>query len=174
MNKQTKGKQATRGQKQIVEENRQTVDLYFNIFAISNVAYLVLRYLLFWQSFTAKFIVFYTITALASGAAYYFISYVGRPIKDENGVVIDAGSDLNMQGHISEYAKDVIIFSCLIYVLTLLSNYFWLGLLVAPAYAFYLIWKNFLGPWFFAPAPETDETQADPKKQKEKRRIIRK
>jgi hypothetical protein len=116
--------------------------------------------------------VLYGFTASISNVAYYFIGYMGRPMKDENGTIIGAGSDLNMQGHISEYAKDAILFSCIVYLLTLVSDYFWLTLLVAPIYVFYLLWVNFLGPWFFAPAPEADGEQ-DQKKPKEKRKIIR-
>lgn len=161
MNRTPKGKQGTRGEKQIIEENRQTIDLYFNIVAISNIAYFVIRYLIFWESFTTKFIALYTFTALASCGAYYFISYMGK-----------SGSDLNMQGHISEYAKDVILFSVIVYILSLISNYFWLTILVAPIYVFYLLWKNFLGPWFFAPAPETDESQDQQKKQKKRGKLF--
>ncbi|CAF0771613.1 unnamed protein product [Brachionus calyciflorus] len=172
MNKSTKGKQATKGTKQIIEENRQTVDLYFNIFWISNIAYLVLRYILFWETFTAKFITLYTITALFAFAAYYFISYVGKPITDDSGLAVDYNTDLNMNGHISEYAKDIILFSVIVYTLSLISNYFWLTLLIAPFYGFVKLWQNFLGPWFFAPAPEEEETK-DQKKQKVKTKVIR-
>jgi hypothetical protein len=172
MLKSNKGKKATRGEKQILEENVQTINFYFYMYAGSNIAYLALTYLLFWENFTTKFVVLYALTASLSSVAYYFITYMGKPIKDETGAIIGAGSDLNMEGHISEYAKDAIIFSSIVYALTLISSYFWLSLIVAPVYVFYLIWKNFLGPWFFAPAPEEDNAQ-DQKKVKEKRKIIR-
>lgn len=171
MNK-PKGKQGTRGEKQVIEENRQTIDFYFNVLWISNLTYFILRYLLFWETFTAKFIFFYVFTGSLASGAYYFISYMGRPIVEE-GVIVGAGSDLNLPGHISEYAKDIILFSCIVYVLTLVSDYFWLTLLVAPLYAFYKLWVNFLGPWFFAPAPEDSNDANDQKKPKEKRKIIR-
>ena len=172
MQKQAKGKQGTRGEKQILVENESTIKFYFNVFAISNGAYLLLRYLLFWQSFTTKFIFLYALTLVISAAAFYFINYIGRPMRDETGAVIGAGSDLNMPGHISEYAKDVILFAAIVHILTLVSDYFWLVLITVPVYVFYLLWKNFLGPWFFAPAPEQDPHQ-DQKKPKEKRKIIR-
>ena len=38
----------------------------------------------------------------------------------------------------------------------------------APGRAFYLLWVNILGPWFFAEAPEVDE-----KKQKKHERKMR-
>ncbi|RNA10890.1 transmembrane protein -like [Brachionus plicatilis] len=171
MNKTTKGKQGTRGTKQIIEENRQTVDFYFNVFTISNVAYLIIRYLLFWDTFSAKFILLYTLTAFTSLVAYYFISYVGKPILDEKGIAVDYSSDLNMSGHVSEYAKDVILFSVIQYILSLISNYFWFALIILPLYVFVKIWQNFLGPWFFEPAPE--EEPQDQKKQKTKTKVIR-
>lgn len=172
MNKSTKGKQGTRGTKQIIEENRQTVDFYFNVFVISNVVYLILRYLLFWDSFTAKFIALYLVTALISFIAYYFISYVGKPILDESGKPSDYNSDLNLTGHVSEYAKDIILFSAIQYILSLISNYFWFALIIIPLFVLIKVWKNFLGPWFFEPAPE--EESQDQKKQKVKTKFIRK
>jgi hypothetical protein len=146
---------------------------YFNVLLVSNVAYLALRYLLFWNSFTVKFMMLYTLTCIGGSIAYYFMSYLGQPIKDENNVIIGAGSDLNMPGHVSEYAKDIVLFSPIVYILSLISNYFWLSLLIVPGYAFYILWKNILGPWFFAPAPETDPNEKDGKKVKEKKRFIR-
>lgn len=109
MNKSTKGKQATRGEKQILEENAATINYYFYVFAISNGGYLALQFLLFWDSFTTKFLVLYVLTALVAGIAYYLISYMGRPIRDEFGAVVGAGSDLNMQGTV------IILVFCLIF-----------------------------------------------------------
>ena len=43
-------------------------------------------------------------------------------------------------------------------------------LLQAPARAFYLLWVNFLGPWFFAPPPEVDEKKQKKMERKMKRR----
>jgi hypothetical protein len=172
MLKSNKGKKATRGEKQILEENVETINFYFYMYASSNLAYLALTYFLFWESFTTKFVLLYSLTAFVSSIAYYFITYMGKPIRDESGAIIGAGSDLNMEGHISEYAKDAIIFSVIVLALSLISSYFWLALIVVPVYVFYLLWKNFLGPWFFAPAPEEDPAQ-DQKKVKEKRKIIR-
>ena len=174
MNKGQKGKQATRGEKQILEENAQTINFYFKVLSISNLSYLALRYVFFWDSFTFKFMFLFGLTSALSWAAYNFMAYMGRPILDEYGKPMSAGSDLNMKGHISEYFKDIILFvSIIVYPPTLISNYFWLLLIIAPVYAFVLLWKNVLGPWFFAPAPE-EPAEQDQKKVKEKRRIIRK
>lgn len=125
MNKSNKGKQGTRGEKQIIDENKQTISNYFKIFSISNGAYLGLQYLFFWESFTTLYISLYALSFLVSFLGYYFINYMGKPILDERGVVIGAGSDLNMQGHISEYAKDAVLFIALIYIVTLFHRYCW-------------------------------------------------
>ena len=172
MNK-PKGKQATRGLKQILEENTETIKFYFNLLAISNGVFLAIRYLLFWESFTTKYIVLFGFTSILSWLAFYFMKSMTTPEFNENGTIIGPGSDLNMQGHISEYLKDVIIFSAIVQSLSLISDYFWLLLIVAPCYVFYLLWKNFLGPWFFAPAPEENNEQQQEKKVKEKRKFIR-
>ena len=54
MLKSNKGKKATRGEKQILEENVQTINFYFYMYAGSNVVFLTLTYLLFWESFTTS------------------------------------------------------------------------------------------------------------------------
>jgi hypothetical protein len=172
MNKSVKGKQATRGEKQILVENESTIKYYMYVFGISNGAYFLLRFLFFWETFTALYMTLFGVTLSLSGGAYYFISYMGRPLRDETGAVIGAGTDLNMPGHISEYAKDIILFTAIVYALAAISDYFWFLLIVAPLYVFFLLWKNVLGPWFFAPAPE-QEPEQDQKKVKEKRKVIR-
>lgn len=104
--------------------------------------------------------------------AYHFMNSMAKPVLDENGSMIDPGSDINMPGHISEYVKDVILFSVIVQVLSLISSYFWWVLLIAPIYVFYLLWKNFIGPWIFAPAPE-ESTEKEQKKPKEKIKYLR-
>ncbi len=200
MNKsqQTKGKQATRGTKQILAENQETVTFYFRVaktspttpspqvnlishsktnkvLSVSNVAYLALQYLFFWPSFTSLYIGLFAVTSLASWLSFYFMKNMARPDLDESGTVLGPGSDLNMQGHISEYFKDMILFTVIVHCLSLASAYLWLTLLVLPLYVFVLAWKNFLGPWFFAPAPEQDPSgdgMAAQKKVKEKRKVV--
>ena len=95
------------------------------------------------------------------------------PLLDENGSIIDPGSDINMSGHISEYLKDIILFSVIVQMLSFISNYFWLLLIIAPVYVFYLLWKNFIGPWIFAPAPEDPNEKEQQKKPKEKIKYLR-
>ena len=169
-----KGKQGTRGMKQILEENQSTIAYYFNLFAGSNAIYLILRFLFFWESFTTKFIVLYSLTLLIQFISYYYMNSMSQPIYDnDNKTIIDPGSDLNMPGHISEYLKDAILFPIIVYVCSLYTNYAWLLLLVAPGFAFYKLWVLVLAPYIFAPGPEDQEQEQEQKKVKEKKKIIR-
>ena len=176
-NTKSKGKTGTRGTKQILEENEQTVKFYFNVTSISQTIYLGIIYLLFWPSFTYSYMFLFALTSVISWLAYYFMKSMATPILDETSKsLIDPGSDLNMSGHISEYLKDIILFTAIVQMFTLLSNYFWYLLVIAPIYVFYLVWINFLGPWFFAPAPDStdNENNKDNKKQqKEKIKYVR-
>jgi hypothetical protein len=174
MNKGTStGKQPTRGSKQIYEENVATVNFYFYLILITNGVYLSLTFLFFWDNFAGRYLFLFVVTEIIALVAYYFIKSMASPIVDHSGAIVDVGSDLNMTGHISEYLKDIIIFTMIVHLLSLIHNNFWFIVLVAPCYGFYLLWKNFLGPWFFAPAPEPEEDQNDKKKNKEKRKIVR-
>jgi hypothetical protein len=168
-----KGKQATRGTKQILEENGQTVKFYFNVTSISQVIYLVVVYLLFWSDFTYLYMSLFGLTSLVSWLAYYFMKSMATPILDTNtNALVDPGSDLNMSGHISEYLKDIILFTAIVQMLALISNYFWYLLVIVPVYVFYLLWTNFLGPWFFAPAPDSpDENNKDQNKKQQKEKV---
>lgn len=173
MNKNQKGKQATRGLKQILIENQETIKFYFQVLAVSNVIYVGITFLLFWESFTAKYMFLFISTSLIAWVAWYFMKNMANPELDYDGNVVGPGSDLNMQGHVSEYFKDAILFSVIVHGLSLISNYFWLLLIIVPVYLFVLLWKNFLGPWFFAPAPEEPEEQDNKKGKREKKKIVR-
>lgn len=170
-----KGKQGTRGAQQILTENQETIKFYNIVVFGSNSVYLLLRYLFFWDTFTTKFVTFYSIAAILQFISFYYLKSMATPIyDDEKKTLIDPGSDLNMKGHISEHLKDIILLPAIIYLVSLVTNYAWLGMLVIPAVAFYKLWVNILGPWFFAPAPEGDNVnEQNQKKVKQKTRIIR-
>jgi len=75
-----------------------------------------------------------------------------------------------MNEGMAEHMKDLILLTAATQVLSTLSNYFWLLILLAPGRAGYILWVNFIGPWFFAPAPEVDEKKAKKAERKMKRR----
>ena len=175
MNKSAKGKQGTRGMKTILDENVQTMKIFYYAFAGSNIIYLILRFLFFWDSFTTKYVILYSFTLLVQSISYFYMKSMSTPIYDDDKkTIIDPGSDLNMIGHISEYLKDAILLPIIVYTFSLYTNYAWLLLLIAPIYAFVKLWKSLIAPWIFAPAPEDNNAEQDnQKKVKEKRKIVR-
>jgi hypothetical protein len=58
----------------------------------------------------------------------------------------------------------------IVQLLALVSSYFFLLLLVFPAFGGYKAWVGFIGPWVFAPAPEPDPT--DEKRQRRKQKVV--
>ncbi|KAK3581191.1 hypothetical protein CHS0354_024725 [Potamilus streckersoni] len=152
-----KGKQATKGQKQIQEENQSTLKFYMYIIFGINAAYLVLQYIFFYDSFTALYIILFLWAVGVNFGSYKFMSSMASK-----------GIDLNMEAGMAEHAKDVILVTCIVQSISLISNYFWLLWLLVPGRAFYLLWVNILAPWIFAEAPEVDE-----KKQKKMERKMR-
>ncbi len=161
-------KQATKGQKQIYDENCSTLKFYKIVIAAVVTIYFALQGTLFWETFTWLPILMSISSIAIFAGGYQFMSSMARAKYDGNGILFDAGIDLNMEKGMAEYAKDAIILTALVQLLSLLSVYFWLAILVAPAYAGYVLWVNFLGPWFFSPAPEVNEKKQ--KKMDRKRR----
>jgi len=165
-----KGKQATKGQKQILEENAQTMKFYTYIILGANVIYLAASYLLFWDSFTTFYMFLFGVTTAVYCGTYKFMSSMARASFGPDGSLLDGGIDLNMNEGMAEHMKDLILLTAATQVLSTLSNYFWLLILLAPGRAGYILWVNFIGPWFFAPAPEVDEKKAKKAERKMKRR----
>ncbi|KAL1518027.1 hypothetical protein ABEB36_001713 [Hypothenemus hampei] len=156
-----KGKQATKGAKQIVEENQGTLNFYRNMAMISNA--LSLAVLVFYSS-TINIVLYFFSIAVYIGA-YQFMAYMSKPKYAENGQLLDSGTDLNMKGGVAEEVKDIIILTAGCQLLaSFISNYFWLLWLLAPARLGWIVWKNILKPYFFQSAPENPEL--DEKKQK--------
>ena len=71
----------------------------------------------------------------------------------------------------AEHVKDLIILTTAAQLMSLITNYLWCILLFAPARAFWMLWKNIISPWLFAPAPE--ETELDEKKQRKLERKMK-
>ncbi|CAG9771010.1 unnamed protein product [Ceutorhynchus assimilis] len=156
-----KGKQATKGAKQIVEENQATLVFYRNMAMIANA--LSLAILVFYSS-TIN-IVLYLFSIGVYVGSYQFMAIMARAQYSETGQLLDSGNDLNMEGGVAENIKDLIILTAGCQVLSsFISNYFWLLWLLAPVRLGWILWKNILGPYFQA-APQ-ENPQVDDKKQK--------
>jgi len=57
----------------------------------------------------------------------------------------------------AKHVKDLIELTSAAQLSSLISNYFWCLLLLAPARGFWMLWENMISPWLFAPAPEPDK-----------------
>ncbi len=176
MNK-PKGKQATRGLKQIIEENEVSRKFYMRFYLITNLVYVVLRYAFFWTSFESKFIIVYSLSSFVQLLALVYMVHISQPVysdDSESKKIIDYNMDLNMAGggNMCEYLKDLILLPAFVYLLSLYTNYAWFLLLAIPVYVVVKLWTTVLAPWIFAPAPEPNEA-AESKKAKEKRKTIR-
>ena len=153
-------KQATKGQKQIHEENSGTLRFYLTVIVAVNACYFVLQRTFFWESFTSLQIFMCVIAIVVYVGGYKFMASMAKAKYDQNGSLIDAGIDLNLEKGMAEHAKDAILLTAIVQLFSLVSVYFWLGILIAPSWAIYLLWVNILGPWFFAPAQEVSEKKS--------------
>ncbi|XP_065064176.1 transmembrane protein 208-like [Rhopilema esculentum] len=153
-------KQATKGQKQIDKENAESLRFYRHIVLLALAMYALIRFLVLGNSvYWAHYLMLISFS-LAHLGSYQFMSSMASK-----------GIDLNVQSGMAEHAKDVILLTVIIQALTLVSGYFLLLWLLIPGYAFYLLWVNFLGPWFFAAPPEVDEKQMKKMDRKAKRQF---
>uniref|UniRef100_A0A1I8GFZ8 Transmembrane protein 208 n=2 Tax=Macrostomum lignano TaxID=282301 RepID=A0A1I8GFZ8_9PLAT len=161
------GKTATRGQKQITEENASTLQLYQRIILGVN-AFALPCTLLFWSSISNWHLALIIVCEALLGGMYKVMSSMSAATYSPTGQLVDAGQDLNMEHGMAEHFKDVLLWTAGTLVLAQLHTYCFCLLIAVPIRLFYLLWVNILGPWFFAPAPE--ETEADAKKQKKQER----
>ncbi|CAB3225890.1 unnamed protein product [Arctia plantaginis] len=159
-----KGKAPTKGAKQILVENTATVNFYRNMALGATGFYAAVTLALYSDCLTAGIICLNILALSIYIGCYQIMRYISRPTYGDNNQLIDPGLDLNMEGGMGEHVKDIVILSAITHVLTLISNYFWLLLLLLPLRAFWLLWTNILGPWFFQEAPQ--DTEQDEKKRK--------
>lgn len=164
-----KGKEGTKGQNQIVEENKETLKFYLYMVLGANAIYLSVSILLF-DLFNVFNIMLFLMSSASYIGSYQFMSYMARTKHSEIGKLLDAGVDLNLAGGIAEHVKDMIILTAGSQVLSLISNYFWLLMLLAPGRGFYFLWTKILSPYFFEEGPPP---QVDEKKQKKLERKMR-
>lgn len=165
-----KGKQGTKGAKQIVEENKTTLAFYRNMAIGCAAPALLLSFLVF--EFTKVTIIMYILSLAILGGAYQFMAFMSQAKYSETGTLLDSGNDLNMEGGIAENVKDLIILTSGTLLMALISNYFWLVLLLAPIRAGWMLWGSFIKPWL-AQRNAQEEPELDEKKQKKMERKMR-
>ncbi|KAI1309468.1 Transmembrane protein [Halotydeus destructor] len=164
-----KGKAATKGQKQILEENKQTIQFYTVMSACAGGIYFVLMLMVFPEQFTTRYWILSIFSSFLYVACLGTMHYMAKPGYNQTGGLIDGGIDLNMEAGFAEHLKDLVILTAVVQALALVSNYFWFLWLFAPFRAVYMLWTNILAPWFFAPAPEPEEEVSDKKRLKMER-----
>ncbi|XP_026461536.1 transmembrane protein 208 [Ctenocephalides felis] len=164
-----KGKQGTKGAKQIVEENISTLSFYRNMGLGSCLLYFAIMLILFSDSFSATIIFMNIICIVAYIGGYQFMVFMARTQYTETGVLIDSGLDLNLEGGIAEHVKDLIILTAGTQLLSLISNYFWLIFLLVPLRAFQMLWSSVLKPWFFQRNEQPEEINEKKQKKLERK-----
>ncbi|MBN3309835.1 TM208 protein, partial [Amia calva] len=107
------------------------------------------------------------------GASYRSMSAMAKPTFTPDGALLDGGIDLNMEQGMAEHLKDVILLTAIVQVVSTISMYFWYLWLLAPTRAIYLLWVNFLGPWFTAETPTANEEVNDKKQRRQERRQMK-
>jgi len=166
-----KGKQGTKGSKQIVEENVSTLKFYQYMSAGATVIYFLCIFVFFEFTTTTLVMGFLSVAILL--ASYQFMVFMSRANISSAGVILDTGSDLNMEGGIAEHVKDLIILTAGTQGLALLSNWFWFFLLLAPIRAVFMLWGRIIQPWLSSrknePADERDEKKQKKMERKMKR-----
>ena len=108
--------------------------------------------------------------------SFQFLFRLGTPKTSEpdgKGQLLDPGLDLNMESGMAEHVKDIIILTSIAQITSLLSNYFWLLLLLAPIRLLRMAWVNIISPWLFAPPPDDQEEMSEKKQKKLDRKMKR-
>ncbi|KAG6804127.1 transmembrane protein [Apis mellifera caucasica] len=162
-----KTKVATKGAKQIVEENKTTLNFYQNMIIGAVGIYFMITMLFF--NFTTLATTLTIFSGIVYVGSYQFMKYIAHATYSESGQLLDSGIDLNMEGGIAEHIKDLIILTSGVQVLSLISNYFWLLWLLVPLRGGWMLWKQILAPWFFAPASEQPEVSEKKQRKLEKK-----
>lgn len=165
-----KGKQATKGEAQIAKDNAKTIDFYKKILTYANVVFIVVHFVFYFISgFSITSIILFGLSNAIAWYVWSFMRQAGTPSSAGGGI-----TDLNLEGSISEYAKDIILTIVIAQSTSLLHRYFWWILSAIPLYAIYKAGKLY----FFSPYAQLgaggnadEDESADGKKGK--RKVVR-
>nr|XP_039255293.1 transmembrane protein 208-like [Styela clava] len=153
-----KGKQGTKGQKQIKQENESTLQFYSYIAGGSYIPVVLFKFL--WNSEGMGY---------TDWALLIFSTIVLAACIKVMQSMAKSNLDLSMYQGMGEHLKDILIVTAVCQMLGSFSNYFWLLWLIIPIVAFYKLWVSVLSPWFFQEAEEPTEKQ----KKKLERKMMR-
>ncbi|CAF0797979.1 unnamed protein product [Rotaria sp. Silwood1] len=165
-----KGKQATKGEAQIAKENVETIQFYRNVLTYANGIFLAVHFIFYFITGLSIFsLILFVISSIIAWFVWSFMRQIGT--SKSGGSV----TDLNLEGSISEYAKDVILAIVIAQSASLIHRYFWWFLLAIPLYALY---KGIM-LYFFSPyaqlrsAANQDQDDETDGKKGGKRKIVR-
>lgn len=158
---------ANQGAKKRVEENAKRLSFLFQVILMATVIHCgvrlgVKRSSATWINYTAA-----AGSVAAQTFAYGVMKNAAAPTYGANGELIHAGADLKMGG-IMEYCTDLILIVAVLQILTSISDWLWLLILVVPAFGLYMFWVHIAAPWIFAPVPEEEEETDAMRKKREK------
>uniref|UniRef100_A0A182WVP6 Transmembrane protein 208 n=1 Tax=Anopheles quadriannulatus TaxID=34691 RepID=A0A182WVP6_ANOQN len=159
-------KKATKGNKQIVEENVATVKFYRNMSLIAT-AVQFLGFAVYAELSTLA-VVMTVLCVVAHVASHYFMALISKPKLTEKGDIIETGTDLNIEGGITEHVKDIVILTAGTQLVSMLSEFFWLLMLLLPIRAGWLLWQT-VGKQFFQGDPAEE-----PVNEKKQKKLMRK
>ncbi|CAH2034621.1 unnamed protein product, partial [Iphiclides podalirius] len=167
-----KGKTPTKGAKQILAENASTVLFYRNMSLGAGAFYNTFFYFFFYEQMSTFIMIMNILVTVIYITCYQLMRFISRPhFSSDTSQLIDPGLDLNMEGGMGEHLKDVVILTTMTHLMALISDYFWAALLMIPVRAFWLIWSNFIAPWFFQ--ENSEDTEQDEKKRRKLERRMK-
>ena len=157
-------KPRTKGKQEILRDNQSALSFYWHVSVACSAIH------------TSSFLVFYGATSwwhllaasVAVGAHYLAhrtMRAIARPIYGA-GQLLDGGIDLSLSGGVGEHMKDVVLFTGMLQVAGIVSDYSWWLLLLVPVRAAYIVWP-YLSPWLRS-SPEGMQPEK-PVKRREKR-----
>lgn len=105
-----KVKEGTKGQKQIVTENQETLAFYRNMVFGASAIYFI--GMMVFSAFTTSDILLILFSVVSYTGSYQFMVHMSKAKYSDSGQLVDSGVDLNMQGGVAEYVH-VVLFSYL-------------------------------------------------------------
>eukprot|EP01123_Difflugia_compressa_P015372 TRINITY_DN8591_c0_g1_i1.p1 TRINITY_DN8591_c0_g1~~TRINITY_DN8591_c0_g1_i1.p1 ORF type:complete len:171 (-),score=26.38 TRINITY_DN8591_c0_g1_i1:111-623(-) len=163
--------------KKIVSANKKFLDFCTKLLIAINGLYLLGLILLHWGGWSFGIWLSLIVFALLNGYIYNQLRSWAIPSFDDKGEILNPGLPLESEGLV-EYHWDVLYLTWATQIVTLYTNWGWLILALAPAYAVYQVFRLFIIPFFQREPEESEEDDSKAKRRREKRqnkiKIVRK
>lgn len=103
------------------------------------------------------------------GLLYLWLSSLAVPTYDASGDLAGGGADLSSHGSLSDYAFDIIYVLVFVQLTTIISDYFWLVVLVVPLFAGYKLFAILFGVLGASSSSAGMEATAEERRKREKK-----